>query len=382
MRLVIAPLAALLAMASGLACGDDDGSSADPSALQGLPWVLVSGLDVEGWEETAPSATFEEGRLAGSTGCNQFTASYTLAGDALEIGPIASTRMACTPPADSVERDYVAALEQVRAWQVENGELMLVDADETEVLRYEVATPSGSWQATGFLQGGAIKSLIAGTEITASFDAGTLSGAAGCNTYRAAYTTERGGIEITQLAATEKACALPAGIMEQEAAYLAAVPTARLQLQVGDAGLHLAQQGCEIGVVHLNRGRDEPDVVVADHPPEPARPDALAEPLDTDIGRDLEDDRLAQLSSYVFHTDRLPVPRSRPLDPAGSILSSRRAARRGRPQPPRGVRSRPPRGGGGGCGCGRSPGSGAALPRSERSTDRARAAEEPPPGGV
>ena len=141
--------------------------------------------DVRGWQ--AP----------GSTGCNRFTASYTVAGDALEIGPIASTRMACPPPADSVERDYVAALEQVRAWRVENEELMLVDADETEVLRYQAATPSGSWQATGFLQGGAIKSLIAGTEITASFDSsGTLSGSAGCNTYRAMYTTDGDGIEI------------------------------------------------------------------------------------------------------------------------------------------------------------------------------------------
>ena len=239
MRLVIAPLAALLAMASGLACGDDDGSSADPSALQGLPWVLVSGLDVEGWEETAPSATFEDGRVAGSTGCNQFTASYTVAGDALEIGPIASTRMACPPPADSVERDYVAALEQVRAWRVENGELMLVDADETEVLRYQAATPAGSWQATGFLQGRCVKSLIAGTEITASFDSsGTLSGSAGCNTYRATYTTDRGGIEITQLAATEKACASPAGLMEQEAAYLAALPTA-VRYRVGGRSLEL-----------------------------------------------------------------------------------------------------------------------------------------------
>ena len=79
---------------------------------------------------------------------------------------IASTRMACPPPADSVERDYVAALEQVRAWRVENGELMLVDADETEVLRYQAATPvrllAGDWVPAE----DAIKNLIAGTEIT------------------------------------------------------------------------------------------------------------------------------------------------------------------------------------------------------------------------
>ena len=171
-------------------------------------------------EEAAPSATFDDGTVAGSTGCNRFTAPYTVDGDELEIGQIASTRMACPPPADAVEREYVAALGRVAAWRSENGELALLDADENEVLRYVAATPVGSWQATGFLQDDAVKSTISGTEITATFDAsGGLSGSAGCNTYRATYTTDRGGIEIEPPAGTQKACASPDGIMEQEAAY-------------------------------------------------------------------------------------------------------------------------------------------------------------------
>ena len=239
MKFVIAPLAALLAMTSGLACGEDEGSSADPMTLEGVPWILVSGLDVAGWEEVAPSATFEGGSVAGSTGCNAFTASYTADGDALELGPIASTRMACPPPADAVEREYVAALERVTAWRSENGELALLDSDETEVLRYEIGTPVGSWQATGILQGDAFKSVISGTEITASFDVdGTLSGSAGCNSYRARYATERGEIEITQPAGTQKACASPDGIMEQESAYLAVLPTV-LSFRVSGRSLEL-----------------------------------------------------------------------------------------------------------------------------------------------
>jgi heat shock protein HslJ len=197
------------------------------TSLEGVPWVLASGLDVEGWEETAPSATFADGTVAGSTGCNRFTASYTVDGDALEIGQIASTRMACAPPADAVEREYVAALGRVTAWRLENGDLALVDADRAEVLRYEAATPVGSWQATGIRQADAVVSPIPGTEITASFDeAGTLSGSAGCNSYTATYTTDVGEIEITAPASTMKACVEPEGVMEQEAAYLLALPTA------------------------------------------------------------------------------------------------------------------------------------------------------------
>jgi heat shock protein HslJ len=224
---VVALLTTTFLVTTAVACGEDEGSSPDPSSLQGIPWVLASGVSVEGWEEAAPSATFEGGTVAGSTGCNRFTASYTADGDALEIGQVAATRRACPPPADAVEREYLAALERVTAWRSQKGALVLLDDDETEVLRFLAATPVGSWKATAFLHGNAVSSPIAGTELTATFgEDGTLSGSGGCNTYRATYTANRGRIEIGEPAATKKACASPEGIMEQEAAYLAALPTA------------------------------------------------------------------------------------------------------------------------------------------------------------
>ena len=85
----------------------------------------------------------------------------------------------------------------------------------------------GEWNATAIQTGVALASPLPGTEITATFaDDGTLTGSAGCNSYTTTYTTERGKIEIAPPAATEKACAAPDGVMEQEAAYLAALPTA------------------------------------------------------------------------------------------------------------------------------------------------------------
>jgi heat shock protein HslJ len=238
-RLLVPALAVLLLAAVDGGCGDEEESGADSSQIERKPWVLVSGLDVEGWESVAPSATFEDGRLSGSTGCNRFTGSYTIDGDSLELGAMASTRMACPPPADAVERAYLAALGRVTTWRVDNEELALLDDDEAEVLRYRVATPVGSWQATGILQPNAFTSLIGGTEITASFEEdGTLSGSAGCNTYRTTYETSLGGIEIALPAATQKACAEPEGVMEQEAAYLAALPTA-VRYQVAGQKLEL-----------------------------------------------------------------------------------------------------------------------------------------------
>ncbi len=231
MRSVLTPLAFLLVLGLTGGCGSDDGNGTmgarDAASFVGTPWVLAAGLDVDGWEAAPPSATFTDGTVGGSTGCNRFTGPYSVDGGSLEIGTLASTRMACAPPADAVERAYVSALGRVAGWRSDGAELVLLDGDGTELLRYRTATPVGEWIATAIQTGAALASPLPGTEITATFaDDGTLTGSAGCNRYTTTYTTERGGIEIAPPAATKKACAAPDGVMEQEAAYLAALPTA------------------------------------------------------------------------------------------------------------------------------------------------------------
>ena len=222
-----ASVALLLALGLAAGCGgDDEGDGAAGDSFVGVPWVLSSGVDLGG-SDAAPSATFAKGTVAGSTGCNRFTASYTVDGDAMEIGTIAATRMACPPPADAVERTYLAALGRVAAWHLDGSELVLADAEHDELLRYEEASPIGDWEVTAFLRGNAVSSPLLGSTITASFaDDGTLTGSSGCNTYRASFTLGRGSIVIEPPSATEMACATPEGVMEQEAAYLAALPTA------------------------------------------------------------------------------------------------------------------------------------------------------------
>ncbi len=126
-----------------------------------------------------------------------------------------------------IEREYLAALPRVAAWRTEDDEVVLVDADEAELLRYERATPVGRWQVTSLLKGDALVSPIAGTELTATFgDDAKLSGSSGCNTYTAAYTTDKGAIEIADVAGTKKTCPEPAGVMAQETSYVALLPRA------------------------------------------------------------------------------------------------------------------------------------------------------------
>jgi heat shock protein HslJ len=203
------------------------GAAYAPS-VEGQPWVLVSGVSVP--QDVAvvwPSALLENGTIGGTTGCNRYIAHYTIDDDSVEIGPIALTRMACPPPADAIERAYVAALEQVTGWRVDGEDLVLTGAEEAELLRYARATPLGNWRVTGLVRGDALASPLVGTELTARFAVdGTLSGSAGCNTYAGSYSVEKSAIEIATRGVTRRACADPAGVMDQETAYLSLLPTA------------------------------------------------------------------------------------------------------------------------------------------------------------
>ena len=189
--------------------GDGEGkSSADAALLEG-PAVdpRVRGRSAAGRGGRTAERDIRGRDVSGSTGCNRYTAGYTIDGNALGIAEIATTRMACPPPADTIELAYLAALGQVAEWRSEKEELLLVDADGAELLRYGRATPVGSWQVTGLLSGDAFVTTLGGTELTATFgDDGSLTGSSGCKTYTSAYTIDKGAIEIEESPEREGLC--------------------------------------------------------------------------------------------------------------------------------------------------------------------------------
>ena len=71
-----------------------------------------------------------------------------------------------------------------------------------------------SWRLTT-LRGA---SLIPGTEITATFEDGEVSGKA-CNTYGGKYQVSGDRLTLSEVFMTEMACLEPQGIMEQELAF-------------------------------------------------------------------------------------------------------------------------------------------------------------------
>jgi polar amino acid transport system substrate-binding protein len=84
------------------------------------------------------------------------------------------------------------------------------------------------WQLVTYYDGvGATVSVIPGTYPDANFNSsGQMTGSAGCNTYQASYSANSGTIQIGSPITGQIMCDSPAGIMEQESRYLAAIQRA------------------------------------------------------------------------------------------------------------------------------------------------------------
>jgi heat shock protein HslJ len=79
-------------------------------------------------EDVEVTLIFGDSRVAGTSGCNRYTASIKTgetAGSLTIDGPIAGTRMACPPPGDEVEARFLKALESTTRYSFLLGRLAL-----------------------------------------------------------------------------------------------------------------------------------------------------------------------------------------------------------------------------------------------------------------
>jgi heat shock protein HslJ len=118
------------------------GPQVDP--LAGTTWELsASSLDSIDLATFGITAEFAEGTLSGRAPVNSYNASYEVDGEGIEIGPIASTKMAGEPAAMAAEGAFFALLSTVTGFEQSSEELVLL-AEEAPVLEFEPAGAEGS----------------------------------------------------------------------------------------------------------------------------------------------------------------------------------------------------------------------------------------------
>ena len=87
------------------------------AGLAGSAWTLVDMGGTADFKRLVPTLRFDaDGTVRGFAGCNQFNGSYTATGNGLSMGPVATTKIGCEPPASAVEAEYLTALAGVTEW--------------------------------------------------------------------------------------------------------------------------------------------------------------------------------------------------------------------------------------------------------------------------
>lgn len=119
---------------------DDLGPTADPffeanegwgaGALEGTTWELTATDEGPVALDRPPTLTFgPEGEVSGLAGCNRYRGQAIIGDGTISIGPLAMTRMLCSPALAALERTVCAALEGASAWMRRGDELELSGED-------------------------------------------------------------------------------------------------------------------------------------------------------------------------------------------------------------------------------------------------------------
>ena len=74
--------------------------------------------------------------VTGNGGCNQFNGPYSVNGQSLRIGPLASTSMACESGISTQEQAYLQALQSTSSFELTGNQLILRDGGGREVARF------------------------------------------------------------------------------------------------------------------------------------------------------------------------------------------------------------------------------------------------------
>ncbi len=234
-------------------CGSSSDVKASPTTtgssttLEGTTWVLAKKTEL-GAElgDVVASATFTNGKVSGTSGCNTYNGPYTVDGDKITIGPnLISTQMACGPAETTVEKVFLERLPKVASYNITGSTLTLADSSGKALLVFDASIGAeaivGSWNVLSYYTGDAIVSVVSGSTVTADFKDGQITGSTGCNNYMGPYKLDGDAITIGPLASTKKACSSDE-LSKQEASYLAALEVAKTFAVTGNR-LDLFREG-------------------------------------------------------------------------------------------------------------------------------------------
>jgi heat shock protein HslJ len=277
-------LGALLVLAAGPLH-----AATDSAGLTGSAWRLVTLPGAALLPGITVSLLLGDGAASGSDGCNRYRLPAAATDGVLRFsGQAMATQMACAPDVMQLAAAYHDALRRTDAGRVEGERLVLRDAGDTVVAvfeRQDRQLHGSPWAVTGYNNGrGGVVSILAGTDLALRFETdGRLGGSAGCNRFMTRYRVDGDSIRIEPAATTRRVCPSPDGIMEQEAAFLAALARTE-RAEVFDDRLALRDAA---GALQVQATRQPGSAVGGSPAPGTQRSDGRGEAGKADPGLDL-----------------------------------------------------------------------------------------------
>jgi heat shock protein HslJ len=179
----------------------------------------------------------EDGTLAIQVDCNQAQARFEIEDHRLriELGPM--TLMACGET--SLGDRFMANLNGANSFFFRDGNLYIELKFDSGTMKFspqDVGLIGTHWRVTGYNNGrGGLVGVQEGPQLHLTFaKEGTLDGSAGCNHFSAPFNISGDQITLGPVMTTRKFCQDPPGIMEQESAFLSALPKASRFERTGD----------------------------------------------------------------------------------------------------------------------------------------------------
>ncbi|NJD58662.1 MAG: META domain-containing protein [Anaerolineae bacterium] len=215
---------------------------ANRTPLAGALWRLVSLGDVKNPVMPVAGSNFAaqftripgspSGILLGTTGCNEYSAAFAASTEEIKINlPVSTQNTSCVPGLAGQEQLYYLALNDATTFRISGNTLVIpYDSGKQELVfegaqigtavRPPLSDLNGTTWFLWFLNN---TPITPGTSIYAKFAinpdgaSGTINGSAGCNNYVANFGLNM-GVQTTLNA--NQVCRQPAGIMDQEGAYI------------------------------------------------------------------------------------------------------------------------------------------------------------------
>jgi heat shock protein HslJ len=236
------------------ACGSDDDSSpseasptADDLAGKAFESTAVTGHDLV--TNSTITIEFEADRLGANAGCNTLSGGYAITDDTLDVGVMASTRMACSDDLAAQDMwlsDFLTSSPSV----VLDGDTLTLSGGDTTitlVARQPVPLEGTTWVVTFTVTGEAMSTTPGTRPASLTITDGTAAIETGCNSGSTRVEITDTTMTFGPMALTEKACPPDETALEQS---VTAVLDGEVSYEINGDKLSLRkdQTGGEIGL--------------------------------------------------------------------------------------------------------------------------------------